>query len=160
MAGHGDGDPGAVPADPPGPRPRTGRSLSGSRRAAAAAAQQQELERRLREQMDREDCRIKELTEAILYDFLPAAFHALLDGGGGGGSAAAAPEQPQQASGTAEAATADAAAGGTEDPLARLDPCTCKVRRSAVCRSSTTACMVAVARHTANFKALLEEGCK
>lgn len=34
------------------------------------------LEQQLQQHIDREDCRIKNLTEAVLYDFLPCAIRA------------------------------------------------------------------------------------
>lgn len=42
----------------------------------------QPLQQKLQQHIDREDRRIKELTEAILYDFLPRALRAVAGGGG------------------------------------------------------------------------------
>jgi hypothetical protein len=39
--------------------------------------------------MDFEDARVKELTEGVLYDLLPALLHAALGGDAGGGEAEA-----------------------------------------------------------------------
>ncbi len=48
--------------------------------AAAAAGGLQPLQQKLQQHIDREDRRIKELTEAILYEFLPRALRAAAGG--------------------------------------------------------------------------------
>lgn len=51
-----------------------GRSTSSAR----SKKQQSQLEAKLQWHMDREDQRVKELTEGVLYEFLPAALEAIL----------------------------------------------------------------------------------
>lgn len=59
-----------------------GRAASGPGAGANGAAKSglQPLQQKLQHHIDREDRRIKELTEAILYDFLPRALRAAAGG--------------------------------------------------------------------------------
>ena len=79
---------------------RARRVLCRSRRGAEAAAaaqqqqeQQQPVQAKLQVHIDREDRRIKALTEAILFDFLPTALRAAPAACGGAAAAEASPDK-------------------------------------------------------------------
>ncbi|PSC75029.1 hypothetical protein C2E20_1867 [Micractinium conductrix] len=73
--------PGAPRAAPAGSNARLRAGRAAVRPGATASGGLQPLQQKLQQHIDREDRRIKELTEGILYDFFPAALRALLPPG-------------------------------------------------------------------------------
>ena len=59
----------------------TGQPKDRPARSAARGTQPPHLQAKLQQHIDREDYRIKALTESILYRFLPAAFRAIVKEG-------------------------------------------------------------------------------